>query len=406
MEKKYLWQNDNWPHFQWQPEELINPLLELHTNQGMLQGQMRALGFAVQSVSTLERYTKEIKKSFEIEGISINENSLRSSIARKLGLENVILSNGGHIEKTHSHIDSIVNVITDAVQNCNKPFTEQRLFQWHKNLFGNPPGNKGFNGLYSIKVGEYRTDEEGPMRVISGYGKNEKVHFEAPPAKFIPQEMKRFFTWINNSDKTQQLNSVIKSAISHLYFVEIHPFEDGNGRLARAISDMVLCRGNNYSENEVHYFCENTPLYGAQILTDHLFSMSAQLCKERKQYYAMLQTVENSQNLDITQWLLWYIGCMNRAVISVLQELDKTIQRKEFWERANKNPINERQRKILQKLLGNFKGKLTSTKYAKICKCSQDTASRDIEKLISYGILTKSQAGGRSTEYFLKENIF
>lgn len=405
MEKKYLWQNENWPHFKWQPEKLINPLLELHTNQGILQGQMRALGFTVQSASTLERYTKEIKKSFEIEGISISENSLRSSIARKLGLENVILSNGGHIEKPHAHIDSIVNVITDAVQNCNQPLTEQRLFQWHKNLFGNPKGNIGFNGLYSTKVGEYRTDEEGSMRIISGYGKNEKIHFEAPPAKCISQEMKRFLAWINDSDKNQNLNSVIKSAISHLYFVEIHPFEDGNGRLARVISDMILCRGNNFSEEQVHVFCESTSLYGTHIPTDHLFSVSAQLCKERKQYYAMLQSVENSQNLDITQWLLWYVGCMNRAVLSVLQELDKTIQRKNFWEKAEQNPINERQRKILQKLLENFKGKMTSSKYAKICKCSQDTASRDIEKLISYGIFTKSQAGGRSTEYFLNDRF-
>lgn len=405
MEKKYLWQNENWPHFKWQPEKLINPLLELHTNQGILQGQMRALGFTVQSASTLERYTKEIKKSFEIEGISISENSLRSSIARKLGLENVILSNGGHIEKPHAHIDSIVNVITDAVQNCNQPLTEQRLFQWHKNLFGNPKGNIGFNGLYSIKVGEYRTDEEGSMRIISGYGKNEKIHFEAPPAKCISQEMKRFLAWINDSDKNQNLNSVIKSAISHLYFVEIYPFEDGNGRLARVISDMILCRGNNFSEEQVHVFCESTSLYGTHIPTDHLFSVSAQLCKERKQYYAMLQSVENSQNLDITQWLLWYVGCMNRAVLSVLQELDKTIQRKNFWEKAEQNPINERQRKILQKLLENFKGKMTSSKYAKICKCSQDTASRDIEKLISYGIFTKSQAGGRSTEYFLNDRF-
>ena len=271
--------------------------------------------------------------------------------------------------------------------------------------FWNPKGNIGFNGLYSIKVGEYRTDEEGSMRIISGYGKNEKIHFEAPPAKCISQEMKRFLAWINDSDKNQNLNSVIKSAISHLYFVEIHPFEDGNGRLARIISDMILCRGNNFSEEQVHVFCESTPLYGTRIPTDHLFSVSAQLCKERKQYYAMLQSVENSQNLDITQWLLWYVGCMNRAVLSVLQELDKTIQRKNFWEKAEQNPINERQRKILQKLLENFKGKMTSSKYAKICKCSQDTASRDIDKLISYGIFTKSQAGGRSTEYFLNDRF-
>lgn len=402
MEKKYLWQNENWPHFTWKSEELINPLLELHTNQGVLEGQMRAFGFDVQSASTLQRFTDEIKSSFEIEGVQLAESTLRSSVARKLGFENIVLAKGGQIEKPRAQIDSIVNVITDAVHNCHKPLTQERLFEWHRNLFGNPSGNNGFNGLYSIQIGQYRTDSEGPMRVVSGYGKNEVIHFEAPPAACLQQEMNQFFEWINSSDKTQKLNSVVKSAVAHLYFVELHPFEDGNGRLARAISDMVLCRGDNFKESEVFTLCEQTSAYGPQIRTDHLFSMSSQLCKERKQYYAMLQAVENSENLDITQWLLWYIGCMNRAVLSVLEELEKGRQRKEYWKSIEQNPINERQRKVITMLLGNFEGKLTSTKYAKICNCSQDTASRDIEKLISYGILVKGEAGGRSTSYLLK----
>jgi len=399
----YLWQNPAWPHFTWQSEQLINPLLELHTNQGILEGQMRVLGFKVRSESTLQRFTQEIQKSFEIEGVQVSDFSLRSSIARKLGLEKVILDNGEQLDSERPKVSSIVEVIIDAVLNCNKPLTQDRLFYCHSKLFGGSAAGQGFNGLYSIRTGQYRTDEEGPMRVISGNGKNEVVHFQAPPAEVLPEQMSIFFKWFNTPDSELGLNSVLKSAIAHLYFVELHPFEDGNGRMARAIADMALCRGNNFNQNAVWTFAEEEPVYGPRVLQDHLFSMSAQLCKERKDYYRMLQQVETSGSMDITQWLLWYVGCMNRAVLSVLSELEQGQKRREFWERVEAFGINDRQRKVLTMLLGDFKGNLTSTKYAKICNCSQDTASRDIEKLIAAGVLQKGEAGGRSTNYLLCE---
>lgn len=397
----YLWQNQDWPNFRWQSEQLINPLLELHTNQGILEGQMRSLGFNVRGESTLQRFTQEIQKSFEIEGVMVSDYSLRSSIARKLGLEQVILNNGEQLDSERPRINSIVEVITDAVLNCSMPLTQERLFDWHSHLFGGNGSGQGFNGIYSIKTGQYRTDEEGPMRVVSGSGKNEVVHFQAPPAEVLPSQMNQFFSWFNYSDSQQGLNSVLKSAIAHLYFVELHPFEDGNGRLARAIADMALCRGNNYDQNAVWRFHESEPVFGPRVLQDHLFSMSAQLCKERKDYYRMLQETESAGSMDITAWLLWYVGCMNRAVLSVLGELEAGQRRKDFWERVEQFGINERQHKVLGMLLGDFKGNLTSTKYAKICNCSQDTASRDIEKLISFGILRKGESGGRSTDYLL-----
>lgn len=381
----YLWQNAGWPDFFWDNSKLLNPLLELHSNQGILEGQMRLMGFSVQSESAINRFTQEIKNSFEIEGVNLDESSLRSSVARTLGLENIILAKGGQLDKNRPHINSIVEVITDAVHNCNAPLSQERLFSWHKKLFGNPSGNESFNGLYKIHVGEYRTDCNGPMCVISGFGRNEQVHFEAPPAGILQKEMARFFDWFNFDSEEQNLSSVIKSAVAHLYFVELHPFEDGNGRLARVIADMALCRGD---KNSAH--------------TDHLYSMSSQLCRERKEYYEMLHYIETSGSLDITQWLLWYSGCMNRAVLSVISELEQTQKRREFWAKADSLGINERQRKILGMLLNDFEGNLTSQKYAKICKCSQDTANRDISRLIKADILAKTEAGGRSTCYKLK----
>ena len=238
----YLWQNAGWPDFFWDNSKLLNPLLELHSNQGILEGQMRLMGFSVQSESAINRFTQEIKNSFEIEGVNLDELSLRSSVARTLGLENIILANGGQLDKNRPHINSIVEVITDAVHNCNAPLSQERLFSWHKKLFGNPSGNESFNGLCKIHVGEYRTDRDGPMRVISGFGRNEQVHFEAPPAGILQKEMSRFFDWFNFDSEEQNLSSVIKSAVAHLYFVELHPFEDGNGRIARLLVNYILTK--------------------------------------------------------------------------------------------------------------------------------------------------------------------
>lgn len=402
---KYIWQNSLWPHFSWEQQALIEPLLQLNTNQGILEGQMIVMGFETKSVFTLDRFTQEIQKSFEIEGENLSDYSLRSSVARHLGLQNVILANGEHLDKPRQKIDGIVQVITDAVHNCHTPLTLERLFEWHAKLFPPKSNGLGFNGLYNIRTGQFRTDEEGPMRVISGNTKNQTVHFEAPPAERLPQEMQAFINWFNQQDSQMHMNSVLKSAVAHLYFVTLHPFEDGNGRLARAVADMALCRGDNYSPTNIPSGSENTPNCVPHLSTDHLFSMSAQLCKERKDYYAQLEAAQTQNSLDITGWLLWYIGCMNRAVNSVLKELEQSRVRKQFWEYAEQFKLNERQRKILILLLDDFKGKLTSTKYAKICKCSQDTASRDIEKLMQAKILHKGESGGRSTEYVFNSNF-
>lgn len=375
----YLWQNPSWANFTYDEKKIQNINCEIFNNLGILEGKMSVFGFDSRSENTILGFTSEIQKSFEIEGVKVSDYALRSSIARKLGLEKIILQNGEELDKIRPHIDSIVEVVTDAVLNCDTPLTFERLFDWHKKLFG-ATGENAFNGLYSIKAGKFRTDEEGPMRVVSGFGKNEIVHFQAMPAEKLQSEMQKFLDWLNK--KTENSECIIKSAVAHLYFIEIHPFEDGNGRLARAIADMVLFRGLKTK--------------------DHLFSMSSELCKQRKTYYSMIQNTEKSTSLGITEWILWYAECMNNAIKNVLKELDDGQKRKEFWQKIDSLKINDRQRKLLQMLLSDFEGKLTSSKYAKICKCSQDTASRDLNFLVLNKILI-SKNGGRSTEYLLFE---
>ena len=320
---KYLWQNPDWPDFKWDSQILIQPLTTLITNQGLLKGKMELLGFKVKSESIINRFTSEITKSYEIEGADLSLNSVRSSVARKLGLENVILSNGDVLETPKQSIDSVVNVIFDAVQNCNTLLTKERLCQWNSQLFGNV--NQSFNGGEKINVGQYRTDK---IYVISGTMGNAKIHYEAPPANIVNQEMDKFLKWFNTPMKELKINSILKSAIAHLYFVSIHPFEDGNGRISRAIADMALSQNQeiDLTNKDINNNAEE-PKY------DHLYSMSAQLCKERKDYYNELEKAQTS-GLDITSWLLWYIECMNRAVLSSLNELNLVIKRKHFWERC------------------------------------------------------------------------
>mgnify|MGYP002623516230 FL=1 len=295
-----------------------------------------------------------------------------------------MLASDGQLDSPRAKVDAIVEVITDAVHNCNEPLTLERLCVWHEKLFRPNDSGRGCNGLYTNLSGKLRTDEDGPMRVISGMGKNEIVHFQAPPAEQLPAQMRTFLDWFNVPATS---GNVIKSAIAHLYFVTLHPFEDGNGRLARAVADMALCRdGSSATLSRV----------------GHLFSMSAQLCKERKAYYAQLEMAQKQKDMDITAWLLWYIGCMNRAIITVLDTLQESQKKKRFWEKTDGLAINERQKKILALLLDGFEGNLTSSKYAKICHCSQDTAGRDIEKLIVAGLMQQTNAGGRSTAYEIR----
>ncbi len=359
---------------------------------------MLALGFKAQSEGNLRRFADEIQKSFEIEGEKISGYSLRSSIARHLGLENVILNSGEQLDKPRTKVDAIVQIVTDAVNNCQLPLTEERLFGWHQKLFHPNSVGMGFNGLYSVRSGSYRTDEEGPMRVVSGNGRNETVHFEAPPAQTLPDQLRQFIEWVNAPASETPGGSAVKSAVSHLYFVTLHPFEDGNGRLARAIADMVLCRGDS-TEKRVEQQNAGSHDSVPVLRSDHLFSMSAQLCRERSDYYSCLESTQRQESLDITQWIQWYLGCMDRAVLNALTEIEQGQKRARFWDYAESAGINDRQRKMLSMLLDDFKGKLTSTKYAKICSCSHDTASRDIARLVNIGLLRKGESGGRSTEY-------
>ena len=385
----YIWQNDNWPHFTFDSHILIPSMTTLLINIGILRGQMSLLDFKIQAKSIINRFSNEIKKSYEIEGADLSLFSVRSSVARHLGLENIILSNGDVLDKPHKSIDSVVNVIFDAVENSNSPLTKERLCGWNKQLFGNI--NSAYSNTGKINVGEYRNEA---MYVLSGSMNTSVIHYVAPPANQISKEMDTFLEWFNKKAEDDNMNGIIKSAIAHLYFVSIHPFEDGNGRIARALSDMTLSRNSNNSFN-ISSNEENKRKY------DHLFSMSAQLYKERKEYYNQLEIAQKG-NLDIASWILWYIECMNRAVCSALEELVLVLKRKQFWEHVNKEKgINERMKKMLELLLYDFQGKLNSTKYAKICKCSQDTASRDLEKLVKLGILTKGEMRGKSTSYTL-----
>lgn len=406
----FFWQKPEFPHFIWNPAKLIPLLSNLHNNQGLLDGRMRALGFTVKEAGNMERIASEIIKSAEIEGEKFAAADIRSSVAKKLGLTNIVLSDytphaieskkAGSINSANKKVDAVVELVVDAINNCYAPLTEQRLFAWHTMLFP-----EGRSGVFHITTGAYRTDENGPMRVISGSMGREKIHYEAPPAKDIAAYMRSFLKWFNTSDLELHLDSVLKSAVSHLYFVSLHPFDDGNGRIARAVADMALCRGDDFNEKDV--LCAKSPgiPFGYTVRSDHLFSMSAQLCKEKKEYYYQLENTQRG-NLDITEWLVWYIGCMNRAVKSVLAELDCVQKRQSFWNKANQFFLNERQKKMLCCLTSNFEGNLTSTKWASLCKCSQDTASRDISVLLQNKILVKGNSGGRSTFFLLNEKLF
>lgn len=384
--KKYIWQSQYWPSFEFDATQLTVVLSEVNEKIGVLEGRMTAMGFPAHSSASVESLTHEIVQSSDIESERLCTEDVRSSVIKNLGLDAVILSEYSPASKKGDNISerisSIVKIVMDAVINCNTPLTEERLFSWHTLLF-----SESRSGRYKIITGAYRTDENGSMQVISGSIGREIVHYQAPPASVVPQMMEQFLKWFNTSAADQGLDAVLKSAIAHIYFVSIHPFEDGNGRIARAIADMALHRSTSLRTR------------------DHLFSMSAQLSKERKEYYTQLESAQtlSSDTINITEWLRWYIQCMERAVDNVLAELDSVSRRKALWEEANKLGINERQRKILSLLIpGEFKGNLTSSKWALICNCSHDTASRDIKHLIDAGLLRKSESEGRSTFYYLR----
>ena len=363
---KYIYQSENWNDFTWNEKQISILLAQVRNLQGRLLGKMSGLGFGFQAEATLEMITLDILKSSEIEGEKLNKAQVRSSIARRLGIDTAGLVTSAR------NIDGIVEMMLDATQRYETPLNEERMFGWHAALFPT-----GYSSGYKIDVACYR---KGEMQIVSGAMGKEKVHYEAVAAEKVKSEMDRFLKWLNS--KNDQTDSVMKAAIAHLWFVTVHPFDDGNGRMARAIADMLLSRSD---ESKLRFY-----------------SMSAQILKERKKYYEALEKTQHSINNDITGWLDWFLNCLKNALISSEKILQSVIHKSDFWNRNTKTTFNERQIKMLNKLLdGDFRGKLQSSKWAKICKCSQDTAIRDIKDLMGKGILRREQQGGRSTNYEL-----
>ena len=364
----YIHDQPDWPKFHWSHEALASQLAAVRHRQGRLIGRMEGLGFQLRAEAVLQSLTEEVLKSSEIEGEVLDREQVRSSIARRLGMDI------GALTPVDRNVEGVVEMMLDATQNYAAPLTKERLFDWHAALF--PTGR---SGMTKITVGAWRDGAAGPMQVVSGPIGREHVHYEAPDATRLQSEMRAFLAWFNGKES---IDPVLGAAVAHLWFVTIHPFEDGNGRIARAISDMGLAR----SEQSPRRF----------------YSMSAQIRVERKAYYDVLEATQKG-SLDITPWITWFLGCLDRAFEGAETILANVLMKARFWEAYGREAISDRQRAILNRLLSGIEGKLTSSKYAALAKCSQDTASRDIDDLIRRGILAKDPGGGRSTSYSLAE---
>lgn len=362
----YIHQLKDWPTFRWDARALADGLANVRHRQGRLVGRMEALGFRLREEATLASLTEDVVKTSEIEGEVLNREQVRSSIARRLGVDI------GAFVPADRFVDGVVEMMLDATQHYQAPLDEERLLGWHRSLF--PTGR---SGLHKITVGGWRTDAAGPMQVVSGAMGRERVHYQAPDAKRLKGEMRQFLKWFNANGEA---DLVLKAGVAHLWFVTIHPFEDGNGRIARAVADLLLARSEKSRER--------------------FYSMSSQIRVERSAYYAILESTQKG-DLDITPWLSWFLGCLGRAIDGAETMLSAVLDKARFWERHGRQPFNDRQRLILNRLLDGFEGKLTSSKWAKLAKCSQDTASRDIDDLITRGVLQKDASGGRSTSYSL-----
>jgi Fic family protein len=365
----YIHQLPDWPRFCWDQEALAMSLADIRYRQGRLLGRMDSLGFPLQREAELATLTLDVVKSSEIEGENLDADQVRSSIARRLGMDIA-----GAVPADRE-VEGVVEMMLDATQNFDKPLSAERLFGWHAALF--PTGR---SGIGKIIVGAWRDEATGPMQVVSGPIGKERVHFEAPAAPLLETEMTRFLSWAN--EREGNTDPVLRAALAHLWFVTIHPFDDGNGRIARAIADWALAR----SENSAQRF----------------YSMSAQIRQERKAYYEILERTQKG-TLDVTPWMEWFLACLGRAFEGTENTLAAVLRKAQFWKKHARTSMNDRQRAVLNRLLDGFEGKLTTAKYAKLAKCSHDTALRDIQELIEHGILEKGPGGGRSTSYSLKE---
>lgn len=364
----YIWQAPGWPVLHYDLVKLASPLAEVARAQGLLLGRLADVGVALRDQASLAALTEDVVKTSEIEGERLNVDSVRSSIARRLGVDI------GALAPVDRHIEGVVEMVLDATARCDGPVTAERLFGWHAALFPT-----GYSGMSKIRVATWRDDAKGAMQVVSGPYGRQKVHFEAPPAGALGTETASFLDWVNSATADPP---ILKAGLAHLWFVTLHPFDDGNGRIARAIGDLLLARADGSPQR--------------------FYSLSAQIQRERKDYYDILERTQKG-TLDVTGWLAWFLGTLQRAVESAQHTLDGVLAKARFWQRWAGTPLNERQLKLLNLLLDGFDGKLTSSKWATIAKCSADTALRDINELMALDVLRKSEARGRSTSYELAD---
>ncbi|QDQ26443.1 Fic family protein [Chitinimonas arctica] len=365
----YIWQASDWPNWRYDLAALASPLSQVSQAQGLLLGRLADIGIGLRGQASLAALTDDVLKTSEIEGEQLNVASVRSSIARRLGIDI------GSLAPVDRHVEGVVEMVLDATINSTSLLSQERLFGWHAALFPT-----GYSGLSKITTGIWRDDAHGPMQVVSGAFGRERVHYEAPSAERLDIEMAHFFKWVNAPDQTEP--ALIRAGLGHLWFVTLHPFDDGNGRIARAIGDLLLARADGSPQR--------------------FYSLSAQIQRERKAYYAILERTQKS-SLDVTEWLLWFLHTLSEAVGHAHRTLDAVLDKTRFWQRLSGAALNERQVKVLNRLLDGFEGKLTSSKWAALAKCSADTALRDINELVALGALQRSGSGGRSTSYELVE---
>lgn len=363
-DKQYIWQHADWPHWIYDRQRLAPLLAQVHRAQGHLLGRMHDLGMDLREQAALRVFTEDVLKTSEIEGELLNHEAVRSSVARRLGV------NIGALAPADRNVDGIVEMVLDATRKYDAELTTERLLGWHAALFPT-----GYSGISKICVGRWRDDAHGPMQVVSGPIHHHKIHFEAPPAHHLDAEMHDFILWLSNDQRDEP---VLKAGLAHLWLVTVHPFDDGNGRIARAVGDMVLAR--------------------AEASSQRYYSLAAQIQRERKAYYERLEATQKGA-MDVTEWLEWFLGCLLRAIEGSEQTLSSVLLKARFWQRWAGVSLNERQIKLLNRLLDGFEGKMTTGKWAAIAKCSQDTALRDIADLLELKVLIRSQASGRSTSY-------
>ncbi len=364
----YIWEAPEWPTWRFDLGALAAPMAEVSRAQGVLLGRLADVGIALRDQASLAALTEDVVKTSEIEGETLNVESVRSSIARRLGVDI------GALAPVDRHVEGVVDMVLDATANSQEAVTAQRLFGWHAALFPT-----GYSGMSRIRIGGWRDDATGPMQVVSGPIGRQRVHFEAPPALRLEVETRRFLDWVNTDSGEPAL---IKAGLGHLWFVTLHPFDDGNGRIARAIGDLLLARADGSPQR--------------------FYSLSAQIQRERKAYYDILERTQKD-SMDVTAWLAWFLATLHRAIDQAQGTVDAVLAKARFWQHWAMTPMNERQVKLLNRLLDGFEGKFTSSKWAAIAKCSADTALRDINELMERGVLRRMVGGGRSTAYELNE---